>query len=150
MNVSESRRLTKWGASAAMLLAVSFFIAPETAWAGCDHSVSSQSDRLANLHQLDELILNGSSSALRHSSDQSPQERPGSPLHTPCTGLGCSNSPPPLPVSTVSTSPDGRDRWGTLGIAIVVDNTSVFARTVDEPGPAAAGDKSSVFHPPRV
>jgi hypothetical protein len=133
-----------------MLVAVGLFTAPGTAWAACNHSVSSRSERLANLHQLDDLILNGSSSALGHANDQSPQERPGSPLRTPCTGPGCSNSPLPVPVSTVSTSPDGRDRWGTVGIALGIDNTSVFARTVDEPGPAAAGEKSAVFHPPRV
>jgi hypothetical protein len=133
-----------------MLLAVGHFTAPESAWAGCDHSVRSRSDRLANLHQFDDLILNGSSSALRHSSDQSPQERPGSPLRMPCTGPGCSNSPLPLPVSTVSTNPDGRDRWGTLGIALVIDNTSVYALTGDEPGPAAADEKTAVFHPPRI
>ncbi len=150
MSVPESSRLTKWGASAAMLLAVSFFTAPETAWAGCDHSVSSRSDRLANLHQLDELILNGSSSALRQANNRSPQGLPGSPLHTPCSGPGCSNSPLPVPVSTVSTSPDGRDRWSTLGNALSIDNTSIYARTVDEPSPAPASEKSSVFHPPRV
>ena len=150
MKVSESRRLSRWGASAAVLLAVGLFAAPETAWAGCNHAVSSQSDRQSNLHQLHDLILNGASSVLRGANEQSPQGQPGSPARTPCSGPSCSNSPLPVPVSTLSGSPENRDRWGTLGAAIAVDHTSFHHRVVDEPTSASAGEKSSIFHPPRV
>ena len=150
MKVSESRRLSRWGATAAVLLAVGLFAAPETAWAGCNHAVSSQSDRQSNLHQLHDLISNGASSALHGVNEQSPQGTPGSPARTPCSGPSCSNSPLPLPISTVTSNPQNRDRWGTLDAAIAVDKTSFHHRTVDEPTLAAAGEESSIFHPPRA
>jgi hypothetical protein len=150
MTLLRSGRLTNWGAAAAMLLAVGLFTAPGSARAGCSHPVTSRSDRLANLHQLDELIMSGTSSSLRHDGDQSRQAPPGSPLRTPCSGPSCSNGRVPLPISTMSPGPDGRDRWGNLGIAVVVDDTSVSNRTFDEPSPAPACDRSSIFHPPRV
>jgi hypothetical protein len=53
-------------------------------------------------------------------------------------------------MSTASPGPEGRDRWGTLGIVVVVDNTSAFSHLADEPIAAPASDKSSIFHPPRV
>ena len=148
MNVSEIQAIDEGGASAAVLLAVGLFAAPETAWAGCSHAVSSQSDRQSNLAparrpDLERGII-GSAQRKRAIAT------PGSPARTPCSGPSCSNSPLPLPISTVSGNPENRDRWGTLGAAIVVDNTSFHDRTVDEPSPAAAGEKSSIFHPPRV
>ncbi len=150
MKVSESRRLSRWGASAAVLLAVGLFAAPQAAWAGCNHTVSSQSDRRARLHGLDDLVLHGASSALSGANAQSPQGPPGSPARTPCSGPSCSNNPLPLPISTVTGSPENRDRWGTLGVVIVVDHTLFHDRAVDEPTLARAGEKSAIFHPPRV
>jgi hypothetical protein len=147
MNVSESRRSTKWAPFAAMLLAVGLVAAPETAWAGCNHAASSQSVRRDKLHGLDDLILHGAFSALRGANEQSP---PGSPARTPCSGPSCSNRPVPLPISTLPVSPESRDRWGTVGVTIIVDNSSFHHRMVDEPSSAAGGEKSSIFHPPRV
>lgn len=130
-----------------MLLVVGLFTAPASARAGCNHPVSSRSDRLTSLHQLDELITNGSTSSLRHHGDQSPLAPPG---RSPCSGLSCSNSSVPLPMSTSSPGPEGRDRWCSLGVVVAVDDTSVYSRAADEPSPAPACDKSTIFHPPRV
>jgi hypothetical protein len=106
----------------------------------------SPTDPLAKLNQLDELIALGTKS-VRHGEGQSPQG-PSSPRQTPCSGPSCSNSPP-LPPSTTAPSSDGRDRWVALNIAFVVDGTPGFDRMVDEPGTSPAGEKSSIFHPPR-
>ncbi len=150
MTFLRSGRLRKWGGPAALLLAAALFTAPASAWAGCDHSVSSRSDRLTSLHQLDELIMNGSTRSLRHQADQSPFTPPADPRRSPCSGLSCSNSSMPLPMSTSSPGPDGRDRWGTLSAVVVADNSTFYNRADDEPSPAPAGGQSGVFHPPRV
>ena len=136
----------KWRAGAIMLLLVIGFAAPNTAWAGCSHLVGSRSDPFMKLQQLDELILSGTSTG---DGWQSPQGRPNSPRRAPCSGASCS-SRVPVPVSTISPGPEGRDRWGALGVVVVVDNTSAQARTTDGPALASSGEKSSIFHPPRV
>jgi hypothetical protein len=132
-----------------MLLSVGLFTAPATARAGCSHLVGSHSDPFARIHQLDELILSGSSSSPRADGGQSPMG-PGSPYRAPCSGPSCSSSRVPLPVSTITPGTDARDRWGNLGVLLVVDNTSAQARTTEEPDLAATGEKSSIFHSPRV
>ena len=143
----QSWRLTKSGAWAAFLLALGLCAAPESARAGCGHLVTTRSDRAAALHHFDDLILGNSPSSPAQNAGQSPD---GTPRRLPCSGPSCSSNVPPLPVSTLSSNPDGRDRWGSLAISVVVDNTSVYARTLDEPSPAPASEKSSIFHPPRV
>ena len=133
-----------------MLLTVALFTAPASARAGCNHPVSSRSDRLTSLHQLDELIMNGTTSSLRHQDEQSPLGAPGSPHRFPCSGPSCSNGRTPLPISTVSPGADGRDRWGTLSTVVVADNSSLYNFSAYEPTPAPVGGQSGVFHPPRV
>ena len=131
------------------MLLTGLFVAPSSARAGCNHLVGSPSDPFVKLYQLDELIVGRSSSSLRADHGQSPLDRSDAPRQTPCSGMSCSNSVP-LPVSTITPGPEGRDRWGTLGIVVLVDNTSVYNRTTDEPAPSPTGEQSSIFHPPRV
>jgi len=102
------------------------------------------------LDQLDALILAGSSSGSRADSVHSPLGQPGSPRRAPCSGPSCSNSKVPMPVSTITPVQEGRDRWVTLVAVVVVDNTSAQARTSGEPSLSSSGEKSSIFHPPRV
>jgi hypothetical protein len=131
-----------------MLLAIGLFTVPTSARAGCNHLVGSRSDKLANLNQLDELILFGTSSSARHMGGETP-EWPGPDRPTPCSGLSCSNRFP-LPVSTMTPGPEGRDRWGSLPVVLVVDDSSVFTRRAEGPSLAPVGDMTSIFHPPRV
>ena len=142
-------RFTKWSAGAAILVLAGLFIAPSSATAGCNHLVSSRTDPLVKLEQIDALILGRPSLALGSDRGQLPFDQPDIPRRSPCSGLSCSNSVP-MPVSSVMPVPEGRDRWGTLGIVVEVDNTSVYRHATDEPTPAAAGENSSIFHPPRV
>ena len=133
-----------------MLLLVSLCTSPSAAWAaGCSHLVTTRSERLRELNQLDELIFGRPSSWLRGDAGQSPADRPGSPARTPCSGPSCSNSVP-LPVSTLTPVQEGRDRWGSLGVVIVIEPTSVYDRMTDEPALSPADNTTSVFHPPRV
>ena len=132
-----------------MLLLAGLLIAPSSASAGCNHLVSSSMDPLVKLEQLDALILGRPSLALGSDGGQSPLEKPEGPRRSPCSGLSCSNSVP-MPVSSITPVPDGRDRWGALGIVVEVDNTSVYRTTADGPTPSPAGDNSSIFHPPRA
>jgi hypothetical protein len=126
-----------------MLVLAGVFVAPSSASAGCSHLVSSSTDPLVKLEQLDALIL------ARSDGGQSPLEQPQGPRRSPCSGLSCSNSVP-MPVSSITPVPDGRDRWGALGIVVEVDDASVYCPTTDGPTPAPAGGISSIFHPPRV
>jgi hypothetical protein len=132
-----------------MLVLAGLFVAPSSASAGCNHLVSSSTDPLVKLEQLDALILGRPSPALHSNGGQSPLEEPQGPRRSPCSGLSCSNSVP-MPVSSITPVPDGRDRWGALGIVVEVDDTSVYRPTTDGPTPAPAGENSFIFHPPRV
>jgi hypothetical protein len=131
-----------------MLVLAGLFIAPSSASAGCNHLVSSSTDPLVKLEQFDALILGRPSLASHGDGGQSPLNQPDGHRNSPCSGLSCSNSVP-MPVSSITPVPDGRDRWGALGIVVEVDNTSVDRQTTDGPTPAPAGDNSSIFHPPR-
>ena len=121
-----------------MLVLAVLFVAPTSASAGCNHLVGSRTDPLVKLEHLDELIRG-----------QSPLDRTDGPSKSPCSGLSCSKSVP-MPISSITPVPEGRDRWGTLRLVVDVDNTSVYRRMTGEPAPAPIGHKSSIFHPPRV
>jgi hypothetical protein len=132
-----------------MLVLAGLFIAPSSASAGCNHLVSSRTDPLVELEQLDALILGRPSLELHGDRGQSPFDQPEGPRRSPCSGLSCSNRVP-MPVSSITPVPDGRERWGTLGIVVDVDNSSVYRQTNEGPTTTSAGDKASIFHPPRV
>jgi hypothetical protein len=95
------------------------------------------------------LILGRSSSLQQVDHRQSPLDRPGVPRKSPCSGLSCSNRVP-MPVSSITPLPDGRDRWCALGVVMDLDDTSIFCRATDAPPRAPTGHRSSIFHPPRV
>jgi hypothetical protein len=132
-----------------MLVLAGLFVAPSAAVAGCNHLVTSSSDPFARLVNLDDLIVGRSPLSLQAQSAPSPRDQPGFPRRTPCSGLSCSNSVP-MPVSSITPVPDGRDRWGALGIVVDVDNTRAFRVLTDRPAPAPTGHKCAIFHPPRV
>jgi hypothetical protein len=143
-----ARRLARLATGAFLLLAVSGFGAPRSAWAGCGHPLDSQSDPFRDLHWLDAIFMVGSSSHLHDGVTGSPLEAPT--RRSPCSGLACS-SRDPLPISTASPGFDSSQQWGTpLGTLDDLDTIAPTGRTSDEPAPTATGEKTSIFHPPRV
>ena len=99
-------RLTRWATGALMLLLVHGLGLSRPAWAGCNHLVTSQSDRLLSIHQLDGLITGSSPS-------EDPASKPGPAHPGPCSGPGCSNRVP-LPAPTAVPDADRSDQWGVL------------------------------------
>ncbi len=138
------RRLAHAGTGVIMLLVLDTVCAPSFAWAGCNHLVASLSDPLLNLNRLDELIVASNSS----SSARTPLDLPTPGRQSPCSGMSCS-SRYPLPASTTSRGSNESDQWGALDILTIPDAISPSFRAVDEPASIFAGEKSSVFHPPR-
>ena len=133
-----------------MLVLAGLVVAPPAASASCtNHLVTSRTDQLVLFENLDDLIAARSSPSLQRDRAPSPLNQPDAPRKGPCSGISCSNSVP-MPVSSTTLLPDGRDRWGALGIVYDVDDTSVYNRTTEGPTPAPSGDWSSIFHPPRV
>jgi hypothetical protein len=141
-------RLARWGAGALVLLLVHGLAAPRTARAGCNHLVTSQSDRLLGFNRLDALITGGSSAILSDdSSGHDPTGRPGPRRPGPCSGPGCSSSIP-RPLSTASPSSSGPDQWMALGAVLNRAIVSPPRLVRDEPAVRPAGHKPSIFHPP--
>jgi hypothetical protein len=142
------KRLARLATGALLLLVVSGFGTHGSAWAGCIHPVGSQSDPFADLFRLDAIFMAGSSIDSHDGISRSPFESPARP--SPCSGLSCS-SRDPLPISTATPGLEIFRQWGTPLGAVVDHNTkSAFGRTFDEPTLVAAGEKTSIFHPPRL
>jgi hypothetical protein len=142
-------RLANWSAGAALLVLAGLFANSPAAAAGCNHLVTSRTNPLVGRLNLDELIVGRSSPSLQSDRARSPLGQPDAPGRAPCSGLSCSKSVP-MPVSSMTPVPDGRDRWGALSTVVVVDHSSVYRLWTDTPIPDATGYKSSIFHPPRV
>jgi hypothetical protein len=137
-------RLTQWGIGAVVLLLAHGLGAPGVVRAGCNHLVTSQSDRLLDVNRLDELII-GDSTVM-------PADGPGQPDPRPsrrCSGPGCSDSVP-WPLSTASPSSGGPDQWVALAAVLDPAVTSPFRHLPDEPAARPGGYKPSIFHPPPV
>jgi hypothetical protein len=148
MRSTHFRRLARLGTGALVLFLVQGFGAPPSAWAGCTHPAASQSDPYRDLYRIDTLFMGGASSPADDGLTQSPLEPPA--RRSPCSGLSCS-SRDPLPTSTTAPAVEGSQQWGSLGgMRVVIRTTSLYSRALDEPAPADAGDKTSIFHPPRV
>jgi hypothetical protein len=142
-------RLGSWSAGAALLVLAGLFANSSAAAASCNHLVTSHTNPLVDNLNLDELIVGRSSPSLQRDRARTPLGQPDAPSRAPCSGLSCSKSVP-MPVSTMTPVPDGRDRWGALSIVVVVDHTSVYRLPAHTPIADATGCKSSIFHPPRV
>src|SRR5262245_2345684 len=115
-------RLTQWSAGAAMLVLAGLFVAPTATAAGCNHLVTSRTDPLVNFVQLDELIVGRLLPSVQVDRGQSPLDQPDAPRRAPCSGLSCS-SRIPMPVSSITPVPGGRERWCSLGAVAAADNT---------------------------
>jgi hypothetical protein len=133
-------RLTRWGGVAMLLLLIHAF-SPSTAWAGCNHLVRSEADRLLDRNRLDPLITGESS--------DDPAGQPGPKQPAPCSGPGCSNQVP-TPAPTPVPIPGGTDQWAALIGTIALPAASPLDRTTDEPAPASWRHECAVFHPPRI
>jgi hypothetical protein len=145
MTRAQGKRLARLATGALLLLVVSGLGAPGSAWAGCSHPLGSQPDRFGDLYRLDVIFMGGSSSLPR---DGQPLEPPA--RRSPCSGLTCS-SHDPLPISTASSGLDSAQQWGAaLGTPVDLKTKSLAGRTFDEPSPTTTGEKTSIFHPPRV
>ncbi len=142
------KRLARLTAGALLLLAVSGFVAPRSAWAGCSHPASSQRDPFLDLYRLDAIFMAGSSSDSQDGLSRSPLESPA--RRSPCSGLSCSNRDP-LPISTTLPGLESSQQWAVpLGALVDLDTQSLTGRTFDEPAPTASDEETSIFHPPRV
>jgi hypothetical protein len=133
-------RLMRWGIGALALLLAHGLGAPGAARAGCNHLVTSQSDRLLHFNRLDDLITG--SSAVHAEPGQPGPQRP-----RPCSGPGCS-SRIPQPPSTASPGSSGPDQWATLGDALSSTVASPPRLVPDEPAARPTGHRPSIFHPP--
>src|SRR5262249_17882244 len=137
-------RLANWSTGAALLVVGGLFVTPSAVAAGCNHLVTSRTNPLVNL---DDLIVGRSSPYLESNHARSPLGQPDAPSRPPCSGLSCSKSAP-IPLSSITPVPDGRDRWGAICVVVAVDNPLVCRLIADGPVPDAKGHKSSIFHPP--
>jgi hypothetical protein len=137
-----SRRLMRWGIGAAVLLLAHGLGAHGMAQAGCNHLVTSQSDRRLDIHRLDDLITGGS---IAMPADESGQ--PGPRPSKRCSGPGCSSGVP-WPLSTASSSSGGPDQWVALASVLGPAVTSPPRHRPDEPAARPVGHKPSIFHPP--
>ncbi len=146
MGSIRSWQLMRWATEALVLLLVHALGASHSAWAGCNHRVSSRSDAFVKFDQLDGLIQGNS---IAPSSDDPARSSQGPNRNRPCSGMSCSGRVP-LPLSTAPQGPEGADQWGALATAAVVLSGAPSAHPSDEPGRRASGQAASIFHPPRV
>jgi len=137
----------QWGAGALMVLLVHSLVASRSAWAGCNHLVSSESGRLLDFNRLDAIITGGSASSFSADPAHDPVQEKGPKRPAPCSGPGCS-SPAPLPVPTAPQVTGGSDQWVILNAIAPLAVGSPRCRTIDEPAGRPAGLKPSIFHPP--
>jgi hypothetical protein len=135
-------RLARWGTGALVLLLAHGLAAPGAARAGCNHLVTSESDRRLDLHRLGDLITGGPSVILADGPTQ-----PGPQPPRPCSGPGCSSNVP-SPLSTTSPSSGGLDHWVALEAVLRLAVTSPLRHLPEEPAARPAGHKPSIFHPP--
>ena len=149
MRPNRLERLTQRGAVATLLLVIHGLGVPQSAWAGCNHLVSSHSDRLLNIYALDELITGRNSAMLSNGLQSAPTHDRGSKRPTPCSGPGCS-SRDPMSVPTGVPFPVDTDQWGALSVPVVVTPPSPFDRLTDAPDPGSSLQGSSIFRPPRA
>jgi hypothetical protein len=143
MSSMRFERRMRWATGALMLLLVHALALSRPAMAGCNHLVSSHSNRLLNIHQLDGLITGGSLSPI--SEDPASPRQPEHPA--PCSGPGCSNRMP-LPAPTALPNYDRSDQWCVLTTLAFLPSVSPPSRMVDEPAARPSGEKPSIFHPP--
>lgn len=134
------KRLARLGTGAFLLLVVQCTFAPSSAWAGCNHLVTSRTDpeRLSSRIELLILDLTGRTQ---------PLPIPAPPR--PCSGTWCSSQPaaPSVPAGVL----DGRlDSWAwcteipclaSIGSSFLSDESTALR-------PLQKG--SAVFHPPRL
>ncbi|MFI5459091.1 MAG: hypothetical protein ACHRXM_26990 [Isosphaerales bacterium] len=137
----------QWGAGALIVLLVHCLVASRSAWAGCNHLISSRSDRLLEFNRLDAIVAGGSSSSFSDDLARDPLEEKGSKRPAPCSGPSCS-SRVPLPLPAASQGPDGSDQWVVMNAVVPLAVVSPRCRTIDEPAARPAGHKPSIFHPP--
>jgi hypothetical protein len=145
MTVKRFERLGRWGIGALTLLLFHGLSTPRSAWAGCNHLVSSRSDRLRDFNRLDAFIVYGSSVSLSAEDPLIEDQGPNRPA--PCSGPGCS-SRVPMPVPTVFFDSDRVDQWGNLTSLAIFKSASPRIRMIEEPAGRPSGQKPSIFHPP--
>jgi len=144
MRSIRSKSVARLAAGVLVLLMVHGLGSVRTAWAGCNHLVSSRSDRSLNFDQFDRLIY-GTSSALSADLLGRDTEVPLRPK--PCSGLSCSSGIP-MPASNASLVHEGSDQWGTLASLTRVLTASPGIGHCQEPAARASGAAASIFRPP--
>jgi hypothetical protein len=115
--------------------------------AACNHRVISRSDRLADLDQLDALIVGDGSATLAEDPDPDPLSPIGSKRPVPCSRPGCS-SRVPMPAPSAFPDSERSDQWAVLNAVLHLPLISPPCRTIHEPAAPPAGEEPSIFHPP--
>jgi hypothetical protein len=125
-----------------LLLVLQSFVASSSAWAGCSHLVDSRSDRQVRGSLLDQLIV-GANDGLP-AGPEAPARR------SPCSGLSCSSRDSLPNSAAVPVDGSGAEQACVPGDPSAPVPGSSFARIIEEPVLAGAGEPTSIFHPPRV
>jgi hypothetical protein len=140
-------RLRRWGTGALVLLLVHGLGTARSASAACNHLVTSRSDRLADLDQLDKLMVGDGSATMAEDPAPDLLNPIGSKRPVPCSGPGCSRRVP-MPAPSAFPESERSDQWVVLNAVLHLRLAAPPCRTVDEPAARPAGEKPSIFHPP--
>ena len=134
------KRLARLGTGAFLLLAVQFHYAPSSAWAGCNHLVTSQTDSGRLSSRIEPLILEMTGRS---------QSLPIPPRPRPCSGTWCSSQPaaPSVPAGVL----DGRlDSWAWCTEVPCLASTGPSYLSDETTALRPLQKASAVFHPPRL
>jgi hypothetical protein len=134
------KRLVRLGTGALLLLLVHGFAAPGSAWAACNHLVTSRTDPGRLSSRIEPLILDLTGRS---------QPLPIPPLPRPCSGTWCSGQPaaPSVPAGVL----DGRlDSWAWCTEIPCLASTGSSFLSVETTALRPLQTGSAVFHPPRL
>jgi hypothetical protein len=149
MNPMRRERLWRGVSGALVLLLVHGLGTARSAWAACNHLVTSRSDRLADVYRLDALITGGGSASPADDRARDPLNSPVPERPAPCSGSGCS-SRVPLPAPSAFPESDRSDHWVVLGAVVCLAPASPPCGTIDAVAVRPRGEKPAIFHPPPV
>ena len=149
MKPMRCERLWPWVTGALVLLLVHGLGTARSAWAACNHLVTSRSDGLAHVYRLDPWITGGGSSSPADDRARDPLNSPGPERPAPCSGPGCS-SRVPLPAPSSFPESDRSDHWVVLDAVVCLAPPSPPCRTIDAMTARPGGEPPAIFHPPLV
>jgi hypothetical protein len=141
MRSGDYKRLARLGTGALVLLLVHGFSAPRSAWAGCNHLVTSRIAQEQLSSRIGPLLLD----LAGHSNPLPVPEAP-----RPCMGGWCSGQPatPPVPPEVFGHGQLESLAWCTLFPGLDSAASSSLSSETNSLRPVREGN--DVFHPPRL